>query len=72
MSNQHKNIHQHMLKAYPDVMDVDQMCQALNVSVKTGYRLLREGDIKALKVGRAYKIPKIRVIEYLTQEPTAS
>lgn len=71
MSNQSKMIYQQMLKTYPDVMNVDQVCQALGVSVKTGYRLLKEGNIKGLKVGRAYKIPKIRVIEYLMQEDAA-
>ena len=28
-----------MLKDYPDVMDIGQMCEALGVSTKTGYKL---------------------------------
>ena len=28
-----------MLKEYPDVMDIVQMCQILDVSTKTGYRI---------------------------------
>lgn len=57
-----------MLANYPDVMDVEQMSRALNISTKTAYRLLKEGDIKGFKVGRAYKVPKVRVIEFLLQE----
>lgn len=38
-----------MLKEYPDVMDIAQMCQILDVSTKTGYRLIREGKICCIK-----------------------
>ncbi|MCI6227609.1 MAG: helix-turn-helix domain-containing protein, partial [Clostridiales bacterium] len=47
-----------MLKDYPDVMSIEQMCEILSISTKTGYRILREGKICCLKVGRAYRIPK--------------
>ena len=47
-----------MLKDYPDVMSIEQMCEILSISTKTGYRILREGKILSLKVGRAYRIPK--------------
>ena len=42
-----------MLKDYPDVMSIEQMCEILSISTKTGYRILREGKICCLKVGRA-------------------
>ena len=54
-----------MLKAYPDVMDVSQMCEILDVSTKTGYKILREGKIRCLKVGRSYRIPKAHLFTYL-------
>lgn len=34
-----------MLKGYPDIMDIDQMDQLLNISKKTGYNLLQNGTI---------------------------
>lgn len=55
-----------MLKDYPDVMDIAQMCEILGVSTKTGYRILREGKICCLKVGRAYRIPKAHIFTYLS------
>ena len=67
MSYSHKVSYRQMLAAYPDVMDVEQMSKALGISVKTGYKLLKGGDVMGLKIGRAYKIPKVRVIEYLLQ-----
>lgn len=54
-----------MLKEYPDLMDINQMSKALGVSTKTGYKLIREGKITAMKVGRTYRIPKIHLLTYL-------
>ena len=50
---------------YPDVLDVEQMCEILNVSTKTGYRLLNENKIQAFKIGRAFRIPKVHLFDYL-------
>ena len=54
-----------MLKDYPDVMDIGQMCEALGVSTKTGYKLLKDGKIECLKIGRANRIPKAYILRYL-------
>ena len=50
---------------YPDVLDVPQLCKILSIGVKTAYKLLRNGEIAHLRVGRAYRIPKCHVIAYL-------
>ncbi|MFR4113169.1 MAG: hypothetical protein ACLT0Z_11050 [Gemmiger sp.] len=34
------------------------MCDALRISTKTGYKLLRESKIPAMKIRRSYHIPK--------------
>ena len=54
-----------MLKDYPDVMNIDEVCSILDISCKTGYKLLREGKIHSIKVGRNYRIPKVHVLSYL-------
>ena len=54
-----------MLKEYPDVMSIEQVCSILKISKKTGYALLREGKITSLKVGRSYRIPKAYLLKYL-------
>ena len=56
-----------MLREYPDVMDIEQMCRVLHVSTKTGYRILQEGKIRSLQVGRSYRIPKTHLLSYLCQ-----
>ena len=47
-----------MLRKYPDVMNIEQMCDALRISTKTGYKLLHEGKIPAMKIGRRIASPK--------------
>ena len=55
-----------MFRDYPDVVTVEQMCEMLGgISIKTGYRLLKNGSIKSVVVGRRYRIPKLYVFEYL-------
>ena len=64
-----KDAYKLMLKEYPDIMTVEQMCEVLGISTKTGYRLLREKKICCLKVGRAYRIPKAHLLHiYVSAE----
>lgn len=55
-----------MFANYPDVVDVGQMCVMLGgIGRKTAYDLLRSGEIRCLKIGRSFKIPKAYIIDYL-------
>jgi excisionase family DNA binding protein len=54
-----------VFQGYPDVLDVRQVSELLNVSCKTVYRLLNEGALASLKVGRAFKIPKLYLLQYI-------
>lgn len=48
------------------LLDGKQMCIMLGgISMKTAYKLLGNGEIHHLKIGKSFKIPKICVIEYL-------
>jgi excisionase family DNA binding protein len=55
-----------MFNSYKDVVGVDELCLMLNgISRKLAYKLLKNGEIQSIRIGREYKIPKIKVIEYL-------
>jgi len=57
-----------MFADYPDVVDVSGLQSMLgNIGKQTAYELVRKGTIKAIKVGKLYRIPKINVIAFLTQ-----
>ena len=58
-----------MLKNYPDVLKIKEMCNALGgISTKTEYKLLRENKIESIKVGREYCITKISVVDFLMRK----
>ena len=55
-----------MFENYPDVVEVEDLRVMLGgISKRLAYRLLADQEIRSVKVGRAYKIPKICIIEYL-------
>lgn len=54
-----------IFSSYPDVVSVEQLSQMLGISTKTAYKLLKEKKIKAITIGRTYRIPKIFVLDYL-------
>ncbi len=59
---------QEMFANYPDVVDVSGLQSMLgDIGKQKTYELVREGTIKAIKVGKLYRIPKINVIAFLTQ-----
>jgi excisionase family DNA binding protein len=65
MSISAKDMYRAVFKEYPDVLDVKQVSRLLNVSTKTVYRLLRSGELDSLKIGRAFRIPKVNVMKYV-------
>ena len=60
-----QDIYRAVFKGYPDVLDVKQVSSILSVSTKTIYRLLREGKIESLKIGREFRIPKVMLLRYI-------
>lgn len=63
MAGGHRKV---MFANYPDVVCVDQLCVMLGgIGKKTAYDLLRSGEIRCIKIGKSFKIPKVCVIEYL-------
>ena len=57
-----------MFTEYPDIVNIVQLKEMLGIGITLAYRLVRNKTIKALKVGRQYKIPKRNVIAYLTNQ----
>ena len=66
-----KQNYRNMLRGHPEVLDVAQTSRILGVSTKTVYKLIRDGALPALKVGREYRILKPSILlafSTLTQE----
>ena len=54
-----------MLRDYPDVLTPEQGAEALGMSRKSVYRLLRERTIGSKRIGTKYLIPKRCLVDYL-------
>lgn len=53
--------------SYPDIVGIEDIVKMLNVGKTLAYNLIRQGKIKAKKVGREYKITKAAVINYICE-----
>jgi excisionase family DNA binding protein len=60
-----KEMYHTVFNEYPDIMDVKEVSKLLKVSTKTVYRLLRDGKLESLKIGREFRIPKVNVMKYV-------
>lgn len=69
MNEESNNPYSIMFTDYPDIVNIKQMRNMLGgIGVTLAYKLLKEGKIKYIKIGREYKIPKTFIINYLLQE----
>jgi len=54
-----------MFEQYDDILTMDAFMEILAIGRNKAYKLLQTGQIKSLKVGKAYRIPKHCVEEYV-------
>ena len=54
-----------MLNKYNDILTVEELCEVLRIGKNTAYKLLKNNEIKSVKIGKIYKIPKKSVRKYL-------
>ena len=57
-----------MFKEYPDVVNVSQLQKMLGIGRNSAYKLLTAKNIKAKKIGRVYFIPKVNIINFLSEK----
>jgi len=50
---------------FPDILTVEDLQEALAIGRSTAYRLIASGAIKHWKIGKAIKIPKPFLIDYV-------
>ena len=54
-----------MFNEYPDLLSLYDMQKALGVGRSMAYRLIKNGDVKHLRIGKTIKIPKRFLIDYV-------
>lgn len=50
---------------YHDLITVEELCEILTVGKNTAYRLLKNREIHAFRIGRMWKIPRQSVTTYI-------
>lgn len=48
-----------------DLISIDDLCEILFIGKNAAYHLLNTGEIKAFRIGRNWKIPRLSVINYI-------
>lgn len=51
----------------PVVIQVKDLVPLLLISHNTAYELVRSGQIRSIRIGRSYRIPREAVTEYLSK-----
>lgn len=56
-----------MFDEYNDVLTVNEACTALHIGKNSLYRLLKNGEIECIKIGRKYIIPKLYLLDFINR-----
>ena len=53
-----------MFDNYPDLLNIDEACEIMQMSRNTLYKLLQSKEIKAFQINRIWKIPRKSIENY--------
>ena len=56
------------IPAAQDIVTVRQLREMLGISRQLAYDLINDGELQAIKIGNSFKIPKVSVINFVTEE----
>jgi len=60
------------LDAMPEVLKVEEMAKLLRIGRGIAYEMVRRGEIRSVRFGRAIRVPKKAVVEYLQSTASGS
>ena len=63
-----KELYTMMFPEYPDIVTIAQLQKMLGISRHLAYDLISGGYIRGIKIGNAFKVPKVSVINYVLDE----
>lgn len=56
-----------MFEYYSDIVSIQDVAEMLGISNLMVYKLVKNKEIKSLKIGRIYRIQKSEVIDYINR-----
>ena len=57
-----------LFSQYPDIINISQLQKMLGISRHLAYGLINQGRLTGIKIGNAFKVPKINVIRYIMEQ----
>ena len=51
-----------------EIINIDELMKILHIGRNTAYRLLDNGEVRAFKIGKVWKIQKSAVQEYIEEQ----
>lgn len=63
-----KELYKLMFPDYPDIVTVEQLQKMLGISRQLTYKLIGDGYIPGVKIGNAFRVSKVNVINYVLSE----
>lgn len=57
-----------MFDEYDDMITIEDLCMILSIGHNTAYNLLKSHKLKAFRMGRIWKIPKLAVEDYILSQ----
>ena len=57
-----------MFDMFPELLSVEQFCEAFQIGKNTAYELLNSGQVKGIKIGNVWKVPRHSMVEYVMRE----
>lgn len=58
---------QEMFANYPDVLTLENLMEMLQIGKVFAYKLVKDKKVKAIKIGREYKITKESVVKLFNE-----
>jgi excisionase family DNA binding protein len=58
-------VYNDMFLGYPDVLTMDDLQVALGIGRNSAYRLINSGKINHLRIGKAIRIPKKYLVDFV-------
>ena len=57
-----------MFANYPDVLNIEQLQDALSIGRNTAYQLIKTEQIKSIRIGKSIRIPKKYLMDFVMPE----
>lgn len=60
-----------MFENYPEIVTVEELQEMLRIGRSVAYKILKSGELRSLRLGAKYLIPRAWVVDYVLGKQAA-